>query len=41
MSVVGVLKQIELILKAMDEQRQRDWLNKVNSKPRKKRSKNK
>lgn len=24
-------------LKAMDEQRKRDWLNKINSRPRKKR----
>lgn len=37
MNVTEILKFKALYLKAMDEQRKRDWLNRVNSRPRKKR----
>lgn len=37
MNIVEILKLRNVYLKAIDEQRYRDWLNKVNSRPRKKR----
>lgn len=37
MDIVEILKMRDLYLKAMDEQRKREWLNKKNSRPRKKR----
>lgn len=36
MDIVEILKMRDLYLKAMDEQRKREWLNKKNSRPRKK-----
>ena len=37
MNIIEILKLRNSYLKAMDEQRQREWINKVNSRPRKKR----
>lgn len=37
MNVIEILKLRDSYLKAMDKQRHRDWLNKKNSRPRKKR----
>lgn len=36
-NIKEILKFRDSYLKAMDEQRQKDWLNKINSRPRKKR----
>ena len=37
MNIIEILKLRNSYLKVMDEQRQREWLNKVNSRPRNKR----
>lgn len=37
LTMVEILRLKASYLKAMDEKRKRDWLNKVNSRPRKKR----
>lgn len=39
MNVIEILQMKDTCIKAMDEQRSKDWLNKINSRPRKKKRK--
>lgn len=39
MDILEIAKEINSLLKASDEQHRRDWLNKINSRPRKKKNK--